>query len=813
MIQLYINGKLAQLSDTIDLAFDKIVSDYNDPTKKTGSYSYTFTLPYTKVNNLIFNRENDRQKIGKFKGVYEGTLLYADTIIFDGELVHKENNSNGYSCFLSGSKDLKIASIIGDGSIRDIQSFTPVPFSGDSTVHSYLGEDWYYVPSYLSDPHQSEIAFTLVPDGYAKLGSFKEYYQTFYELEGITYAAGYHDYGLSLFTGAIFENIFRDAGWTLKGDVLHSEDFRRLILLYSNQDDQNPYNYGTLNPLKSNTIKVSDTAKLVNSTTRPITLLKTRLETVTTLNYGKISCIVPYLNVIEGDFSFSLQTPESVHTNGGNPTYTCKYSGEYTFNLDLLFSTWDIYRYDELGLSTWSRTSDFISDTNGSELFFAFREVTESQFLDMDFERQYPTLRGLYKADANTLYSEYLRTADSNEIRHLNKTLKVQLEEGKQYQLQFYYWSLENTKPVFEFRGNSTSGSGDTIAIASCNGKTQINPADFLPNLKKIDFVNALFKLFNLFYQTDTETKTLTFYRRDEFFDLNKNNIIDLSKRLNLNDFKEEPFDEDTVLASQFLYANDSNDYVLKTVATGQTQTYYQLVNSAMNTEAKTIPFAPLYFFRRNWLSDSDYVFSATLPFVLTSDNYKMANLTSIAYSNGFNYTPRLALFYGGYYNEQYYLDQGSQAVLPMGKFVRSFFATGKSIPHLTFFALDQQPVYELDYYLQEDYKLLAVTGFSFTTDPNIIGNSGLTQTMQDYGLDLTTNSESITERLYKKTYRNLDQSFLTSGPIKMDALLFKNMSGRQLLKLNSDLYLLDRIEKFRPQTAEADITIFKLIV
>ena len=65
-LEIYINNRPADLGESVRVVLDKIVSEFRNPLKKTGSYSYTIKLPKTQRNKVLFDFQG-------LHGTLEGT--------------------------------------------------------------------------------------------------------------------------------------------------------------------------------------------------------------------------------------------------------------------------------------------------------------------------------------------------------------------------------------------------------------------------------------------------------------------------------------------------------------------------------------------------------------------------------------------------------------------------------------------------------------------------------------------------------------------------------------------------------------------
>jgi len=833
-VTIVINNHVVDTTAALKIVLDKVVSDFNNPLKKTGQYSYPIKLPWTANNKRIFNNEDDKQKIGKFRGVYSAQVFVDDVKALDGEFVHTRN-SNACEGFLSGSKEGKLSDLIGEGTIRDITTFSPVEFRGDMSLQNYLGKDLHYVPSYMGSPNKSEIAFTLVPTSLWKLANLR-YYSSLVDAAGgsplnifgkarKTYGAGYEDFGLSHFAGAVLENIFRDAGYKLEGSILQQEDFKRLLILFSNNDaNELPWNYGTLNPFTGAHKKRPAVEVTTGAQANQILQIE-GIDGLTNMagenDVSKLICFTPAFTVTSGDLSHSIKRPESRQDGRGVHTYTPKYTGEYTVDFQATFKYWWTFFPSTLqeggfpfmpekryGIVTKDAEVAVPSQADNIKVFAAFREITESEFLPIaDTEDHFSS--SIVKADENTLLFTTV-PSDADGLRSFRLQGTVRMERGKQYRLQIYggHIGAANFSNLFEFIPN---GDGNFSKITACDGPAEISVAKFLPSIKKVDYVNAMFKLFNLFYQVDVESKIITIFTRDEFFALHRDNIVDISGNCDIDEFEEEPFDADMVGSAYLQYTGDDNDYGMVRVPSGQTQNYLQKVNGEAPAKTDTVPFAPLTFHQIEWKDQNGITSTDAFPFILTKDEEKSENIGTVFYDGNFNYAPRLALYWGTYYKDFTGTNPVSTA-MPRVRFVRSEAGndpnayTNNPMPKLTFFGPASQPLYKYDVTNLLQEVTPAVPSTHFTSDP------AQQATMNANGIDISSAMSSVASRRYGNTLKAISQGHFLEGECKMNNLLFNKLTGRNLLRIESDLYLLDSINKYDLLKGKCTLKIYKLI-
>lgn len=776
-LEVIINGKVVQLTEQIRPVIEKVVSEFRNPLKKTGSYSYTLKFPVTQTNKLIFDFQSDLQVIGKFRKTYSCTVLVNSIEVLSGEFVLNKISKTGFEGFVSGLKGERLGDIIDEKKVlTEIKSFTPIDFEGDTTVWEYLDQDL--------NATNSEICFPYLPDSFYRLRDHNSMnWQLLSELE-----LGYEQFGVSHFTASVFKNIFTDAGYTLTGNVLTGDTFNRMVMLYSNDGSEPKYNYAALNPLSAfGTIPMSH-----NQTSDD--QLSDWYYFIVEPQYKDIYDAFGVLtNAKTGDKSFSL---------GSDGVYTCKYTADYTIS----YKTEAKVRKTSNGDERWCKW------------FASFREIDDNQNPDsIYYNSSYAGLNMSHFTDSETIITGATVT---------NQT--VRLQAGKQYRVQIYLAVLKDQDLENTFIDIPVANNWFTISAVS--GRELLNPADFLPNLKQIDFVQALFKIFNLYYQINTQTKEVNLFTRDEFFELNKTNILDISKNVDLSQAEETPLDTQDFAATYYRYAQDESDYILNRT------NYLELVNGDVPDEAYELPFAPLSFVKYEVIADDltttgvDFM-AVALP---DTDIADASILQDTDLTSNFSYKPKLALYQGAdVINTGFYVGNYAYSVTmnrTRGLISDNVFGTVggflgstpiniyyKYFPKLTFFNVLDQPVYEIKTNtLTREFSLVPYTGSTIYSTANSTfvnsGSTALTITKLDKTSIALTGTKSEFQKLYKNDLLITNFSNYFQTEIKINPVLYSQLNGRNILKVENDLYLLESIQQYDLTGDQAKIKVYKLV-
>ena len=765
LIQLYLNSQLAELSESVKIQLDKIVSEYRNPTKKTGTASMPFTLPYTNSNQIIFSNEQDRAVYGKFKGVYKAQLVIDGETLIDGEfLLLKIIPSKGFEGAVGTVKitNPTIGDMVLDKKLVDIKSFHKIDFNGNDTV---VGS-WNSVVAYPD----AEVCYPYVIPSFSHLTT--------------GFKSSYENLGVSHFMPAIVKNIFKDAGYIVEGDIFSSVIFNKLFILYSNSDAQK-WNYGKLNPMNAG----SPVYGMLGGA-YAASIIKT-VERSTDTIY-----VVAYpFQANAGDLSESL---------GGDGVYTCKFSG--------------LYNWTVRGEAVFQVGGAAVSSTG----FTAFRCITDNEIIP---ENSIPS-----SSQFATLTTEYLDNGTIAVGGATDFSFTARMEEGKQYQLQRYL-----SVPTSTVNGGSVLAYANTTGkfnITSCDGPLLLNPALFLPNMPQIELLNTVFKLFNLFYQVNETEKVITFITRDNYFQEYTESIVDMSSYLNILQMEETPFSTKETDQTYVAFETDDSDYILKET------NYLALVNGLQPEGATKIPFAPLGFIQVTYNAGTysspilgHDLLPAIFPDTSSEDTSVLSDEESVSSSSR---TPRLALYNGtGWLKpslESSLNFSGNHIQVALGRytpgtpnyiggFTPGYYAAQGFPPKLSFFDYAKQPVYKIltntalrsfSLVVSTDDTIYKTANTDFLLDTTIIPEVNLISLAPN--TDETVNPKGFFYGLYANDLLIGSLSNYLEGRGRITPTLFSQLTGRQVLRVNEDLYLLESIKAFDVQTDLATFKIYKLL-
>jgi len=291
VVEILINNQVIDLSSDTDFPLILANNVYydNEVSSRGGEYSYTVQFPFTINNSNIFKLNNIYEQPNKFyrDNLYD-SIIYVNSIkVFQGVFSINSFNRD----FIEGkfkSNNIAWASLIGNKSLRDIESFDDYPFNGTLTVYDNMIDQFIESdPSVYNHNRNYDVCFPLVARGqyfipyFSKSKSFidttrydslalggnriRQYNQWngFGDLliriqnESIRYSwaelnhLDYEDFPPSFYVVNILQKIFKDIGYSISGSWINDPQINRLILPASLTEDI-VYNIATLCNIRLN---------------------------------------------------------------------------------------------------------------------------------------------------------------------------------------------------------------------------------------------------------------------------------------------------------------------------------------------------------------------------------------------------------------------------------------------------------------------------------------------------------------------------------------------------------------------------------
>lgn len=245
-------------AEDLNLNFTRVVEDMAEIDNRFGDFSYEFELPITKENSKIFGSP---ETIGSKRyfiinkniscQVYDNNQLLLDGLINLEGLTKDTYRCKFFSKFKELVDALNSENDLGEKkTLRDLQ-FPLVDWDYEDSIINHINADYknsdetfYQYPlSFYSTFYCQSSYFTGYTD--YQSNSFRSDWprQNFYYLLNSIGSEDnriyFHQVPPAIYLVSIIDQILEDAGWTLGGQFFNDDNLKKIVLLYSGEDD--PY--------------------------------------------------------------------------------------------------------------------------------------------------------------------------------------------------------------------------------------------------------------------------------------------------------------------------------------------------------------------------------------------------------------------------------------------------------------------------------------------------------------------------------------------------------------------------------------------
>lgn len=240
--------------EDLGLLLNKVVDDYTQIDKRFSEFSYQFSLPKTKNNAIIFNHSDVHNVINKFvKNKQECSVYLNSTLLFKGVIELDAIGKDDYYCTLL-SRVSEIIDLLGEKELVDLQ-FNDPDFNYETTVLAHVHANYknsdeadfqfpfIYYSTFQTPAHLYNDGAIIDQEGYEIMMPDRPM-QNFYNLingrglnPGEINAIYYHQIPVALYLKTTLEQIFKEIGWGLSGSIFDTEEFKKIIIPYTGQND------------------------------------------------------------------------------------------------------------------------------------------------------------------------------------------------------------------------------------------------------------------------------------------------------------------------------------------------------------------------------------------------------------------------------------------------------------------------------------------------------------------------------------------------------------------------------------------------
>jgi hypothetical protein len=235
--------------DQLAIKLNRIVDDFQNPTKRFGEFSYTLSLPRTKNNDSVFEYPDVKGRINIFVGkIFDCRVYNNNELLLDGIIELSGIDEDTYNCQFY-SKITQLIDDIGSTFVSNLKVAKPVLFNPSTTVYENLiinhinaeyknaDETDYQFPLIfyrtmfapaIVDPTYS--TFTRTNSPYSNLAlMFNSAINSPYKTNWFYY----HQLPPAFYMINILKKIFDDAGWSLGGSWKDRPEIKKIIIPFA----------------------------------------------------------------------------------------------------------------------------------------------------------------------------------------------------------------------------------------------------------------------------------------------------------------------------------------------------------------------------------------------------------------------------------------------------------------------------------------------------------------------------------------------------------------------------------------------------
>lgn len=246
-IELWVNGNKVELENqkSVNIRLNNVLFDPTKISSTNAEYSFSFEVPCTPNNNIVFDYANNLSKTNKFHERYKAEVYADGFVIFSGTITINGVKDDKYQLNLVSVKVYSLDEIFGDMTMNKIKDWK-IDFNGPVTINNYNNEDnpdvVFPLVSYgvfEKNPYYHDN----VADDYTSKFDFDEYNAWYVE-------SFYPSHKMLTTLKKAFESVETPNGekYVIGGDAFQDATLNRIYTSVNLADEQDPeYNVG--NPL------------------------------------------------------------------------------------------------------------------------------------------------------------------------------------------------------------------------------------------------------------------------------------------------------------------------------------------------------------------------------------------------------------------------------------------------------------------------------------------------------------------------------------------------------------------------------------
>ena len=259
-IKILVNNSRFELdyesATDLGIKFNRVVDDLQDLGSRKGDFSYTFKLPITDINKQAFNFADTHATKRVFVNqTYDCQVLNNNKLLLEG-LIELTGLQNGYFNAVFYSKFTELLDGLTGTKLNELKTFDNITsWDFEVTMHNHIDAGFansdeadYQFPFVFYNTFHTPFSLLDTAGTDDRSRSFGEpdddYQNHYYMLNSQKLAAVksensvfFHQMPLAIYMKTILEKLLESAGWSLGGSFFDRADMKKIIMLYTGDND------------------------------------------------------------------------------------------------------------------------------------------------------------------------------------------------------------------------------------------------------------------------------------------------------------------------------------------------------------------------------------------------------------------------------------------------------------------------------------------------------------------------------------------------------------------------------------------------
>lgn len=241
LIQLANGQHLDYTAETdLGIKLNRIVDDFIDPSKRYGEFSYTFSLPKTKNNDLVFEFPDSKGRIRVFNGKTFACDVYNNNqILLSGIIELTGTKVDSYECRFY-SKLTQFTDTIKGKKMNDMTYLPTIPWQFEKSIANHIRVApisshiefpfCFYRTPFISGGTQVPITTTRAEINLGQVYNWWTSSSVAFNQKNPMYQPAFPP---AIYLKSMMDGLFADAGWSYNSSFFNRSDIQRIIVPFT----------------------------------------------------------------------------------------------------------------------------------------------------------------------------------------------------------------------------------------------------------------------------------------------------------------------------------------------------------------------------------------------------------------------------------------------------------------------------------------------------------------------------------------------------------------------------------------------------